>query len=299
MVGVGEVAPIAWFGSESLDDVDALLRGWGPVVSDDQLDALPEPFASLRFALHAARRRGFALARPTDKRPDYLPVAALLPAGVAGIEMARARGEAGFRSFKWKVGVSEVAGEIAMLDDLLAVLPTGSKLRLDANGAWSRRDAERWMAACGDRPVEFVEQPVSGEGTQGEDLLRGLSQDYPTPIALDESVASPADVRRWLGLGWRGAFVLKPALLGDPLLPAKLVRDGIPCVFSSALETRVGARSALAQAFACAGGTSRAVGFGVWPLFAEGRFDGPAVAPFIRWSDVEALDVEAAWNALD
>jgi O-succinylbenzoate synthase len=44
---------------------------------------------------------------------------------------------------------------------------------------------------------------------------------------------------------------------------------------------------------------ARALGFGVWPLFADARFNGPAVAPFVRWEDVEKIDGEAVWNALN
>jgi O-succinylbenzoate synthase len=40
------------------------------------------------------------------------------------------------------------------------------------------------------------------------------------------------------------------------------------------------------------------VGFGVYPIFEDARFDGPRAAPFLRREDVEALKGEAAWNAL-
>ncbi len=41
-----------------------------------------------------------------------------------------------------------------------------------------------------------------------------------------------------------------------------------------------------------------ALGFGVWPLFADARCDGPYAAPYLRREDVEALNPEAVWNAL-
>jgi O-succinylbenzoate synthase len=40
-----------------------------------------------------------------------------------------------------------------------------------------------------------------------------------------------------------------------------------------------------------------ALGFGVWPLFSDPTFDGPAAAPFIRVEDVDRIDPEALWNA--
>jgi O-succinylbenzoate synthase len=211
---------------------------------------------------------------------------------------------AGFRTFKWKVGVAPVGEELPLLDDVCAELPTGARLRLDANGAWDRRAAERWLERCAERPVEFVEQPCFADPAQGaaehrrtEDLLRGLAADYPTAIALDESLSREGDVERWIEAGWRGVWVIKPSLTGGAVTMARLRRADADVVFSSALETAVGARAALRVAFAW-GKTQRALGFGVWPLFQDARFDGPHRAPFLWARDVERINVEAAWNAL-
>jgi O-succinylbenzoate synthase len=231
-----------------------------------------------------------------------MSVAALLPTGRAALDAVGSKSETGFRTFKWKVGVADIADELAMLDDLIAKLPSGAKLRLDANGAWDRRKAERWLERCAERPVEFVEQPCYAEASQGaarmDDLLLGLANDYPTPIALDESIVSVGDVVRWLGRGWPGVFVVKPSLLGDvAAVIARLEKAKAQVVFSSALETAVGAKAALRLAFAF-GGEPRALGFGVWPLFRDQRFDGPYQTPFIRAQDVLAINEEAVWNAL-
>ncbi|HEY5078425.1 MAG TPA: o-succinylbenzoate synthase, partial [Opitutaceae bacterium] len=67
-------------------------------------------------------------------------------------------------------------------------------------------------------------------------------------------------------------------------------------VFSSALETGIGAREALRTAFAWPGVT-RALGFGVWPLFADPSFDGPAAVPMIRIEDVDRINPEDLWSA--
>jgi len=178
------------------------------------------------------------------------------------------------------------------------VLPGGSKLRLDANGAWDRRAAARWLERCAERPIEYVEQPIARDGRGAEDSLFGLASDYPTALALDESLVGEGDLERWLGAGWPGVYVIKPALFADPAAAlAQLSKANASVVFSSALETAIGARSALERAFLWPG-ERRALGFGVWPLFANPAFDGPATAAFIRYSDVERLNPEAVWNAL-
>ena len=126
----------------------------------------------------------------------------------------------------------------------------------------------------------------------------GLAGDFPTAIALEESLVSDGDVERWLGIGWSGVFVVKPSLLSDPAAAvARLAAAKAEVVFSSALETAIGARAALRTAFEWTG-TRRALGFGVWPLFAESRFDGPYATPFCSRAEVERINPETIWNAL-
>jgi O-succinylbenzoate synthase len=302
-VGFGEAAPIPWFGTETVEEIVAACGSLGERVDERRLDDLPVALRCLKNALVAARTESV-----TPQNPAPRQVAALLPAGTPALPALRGRLEAGFRVFKWKVGVGDVADELAILDDLCGELPSGGRLRLDANGAWDRRTAERWLARCAERPVEFVEQPCFAPGTgasQGaalrqrvEDLLMGLAGDFPTPIALDESVVADGDVDRWLGRGWPGVIVLKPTLLADmDGTMAKLAKASTPLVFSSALETGVGAKQALSLAFAWSG-PSLALGFGVWPLFDRPECEGPTAAPFVRWEDVQAINPEAVWNAL-
>jgi O-succinylbenzoate synthase len=301
-VGYGEAATLPHFGTETPEEVEAALQVLGEWTTDDALAAVPVRLGCLRFALAAAR------GADPEERPDareYLGVAALLPAGRAALAEAVTKADGGFRVFKWKVGVGDIADELALLDDLCAALPSGAKLRLDANGAWDRRRAERWLERCADRPVEHVEQPCLAAAADGaaarrkvDDMLLGLAADFPTPVALDESLVGDGDVDRWIGAGWPGVYVIKPSLLGDaPGLLARLELAQAKVVFSSALETAVGARAALRVAFRWRG-EPRALGFGAWPLLADPRCDGPHAAPFFRREDVEAIRPEAVWTAL-
>lgn len=304
-LGYGEAAPIPWFGTETLEEIEAAVGALGEWVTEEQLAAMPERLGCLRFALAAAR--GVFPERRGAESPPYLPVAALLPAGRAALAAVGPKAELGFRTFKWKVGVGDIADELALLDDVIAALPAGAKLRLDANGAWDARQAGRWLERAAERPVEFVEQPCFAEASRGtalrrktEDVLRGLAEDFPTPVALDESLVGAHDVERWIADGWRGVFVVKPALLGDPApVLARLAEAKADVVFSSALETAAGAKTALRAAFAWKAEKPRALGFGVWPLFQGDVFNGPFAAPFFRAEDVERLDPEAVWNALN
>jgi O-succinylbenzoate synthase len=296
VAGWGEAAPIPDFGTETVAEAEAACAALGSPVDELRIaSAVPASLGCLRRALSCALR-DLAGARGTGS--DAVSVAALLPAGKTAIAAATAMAVSGFRVFMWKVGAGDIADELALLNDVCAALPAGAKLRLDANGAWDRRGAERWLGKCADYPVEFIEQPVARDRAGAADLLLGLASDYPTPIALDESVAGEGDIRRWIGAGWKGVFVVKPSLLGDAEAALALLSQAdSDVVFSSALETGIGARDALRAAFSWKG-KKRAIGFGVWPLFADGRFDGPWAAPFLRRQDAERVNPEVLWNAL-
>jgi O-succinylbenzoate synthase len=292
-VGFGEIAPILWFGTETLAEADEVCRKFGGKVTADALAAVPERFGCVRFALASATKVGCG--DPVPQSDHRLPVAALLPAGRAALPTMSAKLEAGYLAFKWKVGVGAVDDELGLLDDLIAQLPAHAKLRLDANGAWNRRQAARWLERCAERPIEFIEQPVA---PTEEDTLLGLAGDYPVKLALDESVVRLAEARRWQGLGWPGVFVIKPALAG----PLSDVAEWIGAtradvVVSSAIETVLG-RSSILSAVLENALTKRALGFGTGKMFGDRRWDGPIIGPLADASCIALNPGEDLWNAL-
>ena len=297
--GCGEAAPVVGFGPDTLSTVTAQLRQLGDEANDEQLEELMAAGGGVGFAVASALRELGDADQDSRVGPDYLSVAALLPAGRAALRAVASRVELGFQTFKWKVGVGDPADERSLLDDLLAELPEGSRLRLDANGACDRRETERWLNLCAERePIDYVEQPIAPEMRGADDVLLGLAGDYPTTLALDESVVGEADLARWADLGWPGVFVIKPALWGDPgRLLAMVKRQALDVVISTALETTIGAKAVLRTAFEL-GSDKRPLGIGVWPLFHESWANGPTAMPFVQRRDMENLDTETAWRAL-
>ncbi len=284
----GEVAPIPGFGGLGADGIESVLGQRGTQLTPTDIESILERGGEPAFGVGATFWDWRAA---IEGGPDYLPVAGLLPSGESVFPALDRRLDMGFRTLKWKVGVGDARDEMAMLDDVMAKLPAGSRLRLDANEAWDRRTAKRWLSACAERPmIDYIEQPVERGAV---DLLLGLAGDFPVTLALDESVCGRKDFERWLNLGWEGVFVIKPALWGQPCdLVGTLLSSEADVVISSALETAVGARVMLAVAFALGAG-GRALGTGVWPLFQQSGMEGPSMAPFVRKSDVINLDVES------
>jgi O-succinylbenzoate synthase len=144
--------------------------------------------------------------------------------------------------------------------------------------------------------VEFVEQPVN---PGDEAALLGLAADFPVTLALDESVTGLAAAQRWQGQGWRGVFVIKPALTG-PLaeLAAWVAATKADIVLSSAIETALG-RAAILRAALIQPLTQRALGFGVGEIFGDRRWDGPFLGPVLDGSWINAVNPEDLWTALN
>ena len=290
-VGFGEIAPLPWFGTETMAEAEEACRKFGSTVEAGVFDAVPARFGCVRFALAQARENP-----STSSGQNRLPVAALLPAGREALNVLPGRLEAGYLAFKWKVGVGALDDELGIFDDLLAALPAYAKLRLDANGAWDRRQAAKWLTRCAERPVEFVEQPVRADD---EATLLGLAADYPVTLALDESVPGLGAAQRWQGLGWRGVFVIKPALAG-PLAEtaAWIAATKADVVLSSAIETALG-RAAILRAALTQPLTTRALGFGVGEVFGDRRWDGPILGAVLDNGWINAVNPEEIWNALN
>ena len=170
----------------------------------------------------------------------------MLPAGEAALQAWRALWEVGRRTFKGKIGVAPIQQELDWLIRLVEALPQGSKLRLDANGGLTNTEANQWLAYCDHFGIEFLEQPLPPNQLP---MMLQLSDQYQTPIALDESVATLQQLRNTYFQGWRGIFIIKPAIVGSPSqLKHFCQTHSLDVVFSSVFETAIGRDAVLTLA---------------------------------------------------
>lgn len=286
-VGYGEVAPIPWFGSESVAEALVFCRAQR---GEWRCGEIPDALPATQFGLESAQADltgqidGKEPAIPADSVANAA-ICGLLPAGETALETAPQCLAQGHRTLKWKIGVGLIADEIRWFDQLVADLPTNTRLRLDANGGLSLAQAEQWLVVC-DRinanphlaTVEYLEQPLPPD--QLEDMT-ALGERYQTAIALDESVATAAQLEHCWQRGWRGGFVVKPAIAGSPRQLEAFCQKYQPrLVFSSAFETVVGRRAALAIAARCSPSPAPALGFGTQGWFAD---DWDTLTPAELW----------------
>ncbi len=254
----GEIAPIPWFGSESIESAIDWCQQIGDTITTSQIYGIPDNLPACQFGCGSALT-AFTLT-PNLPTPTELATSVLLPAGAAAIDCLPALVSQGYTTFKWKIGVLPIAQELAIWARSIAALPPGAKLRLDANGGLNYSQAERWLAAvAGSARVEFIEQPLA-PNLLAETIE--LARKYTVPIALDESVATFDRIQTTYASGWRGIYVIKPGIAGFPWRLAEFINHHqLDVVFSSVLETQVGKTAAMQLASKL--NLTRCMGFGV------------------------------------
>lgn len=243
----GEITPLEWFGSESMQDAIELCQS---APHDIDLDWIQQiPFPACQFGFESALNSG---------QFQAMPQSALMS------EEWRSLWDQGYRTFKLKIAIAPIEIEIATVQALLDQLPENANLRLDANMGLTESETHQWLEFCDQSRIEFIEQPMRTD--QFETMLK-LSQMYRTAIALDESVSTLAQLKACYERGWRGIFVIKPAIAGFPSQLRQFCREHqLDTVFSTVFETEIGRRAGLQLAAEL---SQRAVGYGTTHWFDE------------------------------
>ncbi|MGV0105988.1 o-succinylbenzoate synthase [Nostoc sp. DSM 114160] len=285
-VGWGEIAPINWFGSETLEEALDFCRQLPEEITDEIIFSIPDELPACQFGFESAWEMGSRGAGEQGSKGaeqknlnsssalHSFSYSGLLPSGEAALNQWEILWQQGYRTFKWKIGVDAIADELKIFESLIHTLPAFTKLRLDANGGLSYEEANLWLRTCDNLKanpelaleIEFIEQPLPVE--QFQQMLE-LSTSYETAIALDESVATLGQLAACHQQGWRGIFVIKPGIVGSPSRLRKFCHQHqIDTVFSSVFETAI-ARLAALKLAAELSPNNRAIGFGIDHFFEQ------------------------------
>ncbi len=316
-VGFGEIAPLPWFGSETLEQALMFCTQLGGEVTIADIHSIPASLPACQFGFESAwemlpnppkspfkretlnRLRsplqkggggdlpplGCATSAPLPCQAGQVGITAgLLPTGSAALEAWRSLWTSGYRTFKWKIGMQPIASEIDLLQRLCAQLPIDARLRLDANGGLCWETAEQWLQVCDRLPqIEYLEQPLPPDQF---DAMLTLAQQHHTPLALDESVATLEQLIMCHQRGWLGVMVIKPAIVGSPRHLRQFCQaHSLNLVGSSVLETAIG-RHAGWQLAVELGNPDRAIGFGASHWFDDG------------WDQVTPDQFETLWRQI-
>ncbi|WP_101294361.1 dipeptide epimerase [Halegenticoccus soli] len=206
MTGVGAAAPSSHYG-ETADTVEAVLPSLLSVVEEvgdphalarverrlrETVADNPAARTAVSVALHdlAAKRLGVPLYRLWGLDPAEGPRTSFT-IGLDATERVREKTaeavEAGYPILKIKLGTDRDEELIAAVREEAP----DATIRVDANEAWTPREAVRMCETLAEYGVEFVEQPVPAEDPAG---LKFVYERSALPIAADESCVALPDV---------------------------------------------------------------------------------------------------------
>ena len=258
----GEIAPLPWFGSETLSEALNFCQQLKGEISVEDIAAIPDRLPACQFAFESA---WLGLSNTSEDDFSDLNYCYLLPAGEKALSAWHRHRSA--TTFKWKIGVYPLFSEIEILKQLVDSFPPTVKLRLDANGGLNLSQTEKLLRVTDDLDaIAFIEQPLKSDRLT--DMMQ-LAQAHSTLLALDESVASYTQLQAACERGWRGVYVIKAPLMGFPTRLKKFCQQDLDLVFSSVFETEVGRKAVLQLATELH--HPRAVGFGIESFYQSDR----------------------------
>jgi len=207
--GWGEAAPSKHYG-ETADTVASVIPVLAPVLENADgwsLEALEQAMAksisfnaSARAAVSAAlhdlvgKRLGVPVHRmwgldPAGSPPTSFTIAI---APDEGTLRDRVREATGYPVLKIKLGSSWDERIVRIVREM----EPGKALRVDANAAWTAKQALNMIPILAELGVEFVEQPLRAHDVEG---LRFVRERSSLPIIADESCIVSTDIPRLAG----------------------------------------------------------------------------------------------------
>lgn len=153
----------------------------------------------------------------------------------------------GYDTLKVKVGVNPDI-DIARLTAVREAAGPDRKLRIDANQAWSPKQAVRLLNQMQEKglDIEFVEQPVPALDFEG---LKFVTERSYVPVMADESVFSPADAVKLMQMGAADLINIKLMKCGGLYNALKIASAaevyGVECMIGCMLEAKISVNAAV------------------------------------------------------
>ncbi len=253
--GWGECVALtrATYTSETTDSAwsylrDVLAPGWlagaRVEVADHPMAATAMESALVDLDLRATGRSLVAALGAEPRSVESCAVVGMRPSVDATVAAVARRVDAGHRSVKLKI---EPGRDLDRLQAVHAAFP-GLGLAADANGSYTLDDRQL-LVRIGATGIGYLEQPLPSHDLGG---LAELASMLPVPVALDESVGSPADLDRAIAAGCGSVVNVKPGRVGGIAASLEVLDRALDAGWDAfvggMLETGVGRAVALAVA---------------------------------------------------
>lgn len=249
--GVGECAVFRGLSSDDTPLYESRLKALCRSIADVRPEDIPE--SSQRFGVETALadlqsggKRDF-WPGPWSEGREGLEINGLVWMGDLDTMRKRldAKIEAGFKCVKLKIGGLDFDRELSLLAYLRDAYPSKDlEVRLDANGAFSPREALTKLDKLARYDIHSIEQPIRPNQWQA---MKEICRESPIPIALDEELIGNMgyDSRcRLLDAIMPAYIILKPSLCGGFSIADGWIHDAtereIGWWATSALESNIG-----------------------------------------------------------
>lgn len=298
--GWGEADPSPYYGETAGTVVSALER-MRPVIEaahdPDRLESIERGLrtaighngsarAAVSAALHdlVGKRAGLPLWKMWGLDPSEAPPSSFtIGLDEPDVLRRKVREAAEYPILKVKLGTDR---DEEIVTTILEEATPGTVLRVDANAAWTAREAVERIAMLAEYGVEFVEQPLAPADREGYRFLHGRSA---LPVIVDESCVDSGDVPGFVGLA--DGINIKLAKCGGPREALRMIhaarscglRVMMGCMLESSLGIAPAAHLASLLDYADLDGAA---------LLAEDPFAGPGlVGPEISVGEAPGLGV--------
>lgn len=222
--GIGEAGLFRGLSSDDRPDYEQMLARACEAVAgegDEAVEAYREyPSIVIGFEQALLSLKGstpFELFPSSFLKGVPIPINGLIWMGEPGFmkQQIREKIEAGFPCLKLKIGALEFEEELRMLQEIRREFtPRELEIRVDANGAFSQKDALEKLKRLSEQGLHSIEQPIAPGNWEAMSELCGRT---PLPIALDEELIGIHKAReknRMLELIQPQYVIIKPSLAG-------------------------------------------------------------------------------------
>ncbi|PZD77251.1 o-succinylbenzoate synthase [Mesonia sp. K7] len=190
----------------------------------------------------------------------------------------------GFSCIKLKIGAIDFDSEISLLQHIRKEFSAKEiELRVDANGAFSVKDALEKIKRLAELDLHSIEQPIKPKKMEA---MAALCEKTPLPIALDEELIGVLDVtekQKMLQMIKPQYIILKPSLVGGFQSCDEWInsaeRQDIGWWMTSALESNIGLNAIAQYTYSKPANMPQGLGTGSLftnniesPLFIDGEF---------------------------
>ena len=264
-IGLGDIAPLESYNGESLTNALLFVADAAPLLIGSDVDLVFvggffELLKAVQYGINLAlcdvlaQKSGQSIAAFLSQNDfvSFIEVNATI--GATRIEDAVREAwdvaAAGYRVAKLKVGVME--SDEVEIERIIAVQEAlGAdphiQLRLDANGAWTARQAIKILNALETfQCINLVEQPTPKNEI---DALAEVQQRVTINVAVDEAVTDAEAARRIIVHKRADVLVVKPMILGGLQQAHAIIKmaeeAGIGVIVTSMLESGIGVVGAL------------------------------------------------------